>query len=89
MRLAGDSRSWWTIKTILRTHERVTIEYVSKDDEGFRYNNTVRVNSRLEPEHLEIYTKLGLSGKPLERRRLTCQIGSDHTIGLTPCEGLI
>lgn len=79
LRLAGDSRSWWTIKTILRTHERVTIEYVSKDDEGSRYNNTVRVNSRLEPEHLEIYTKLGLSGKPLERRRLTYQIGSDHT----------
>jgi transposase len=79
LRLAGDSRSWWTIKTILRSHERITIEYVSKDDEGILYNNTVRVNSRLEPEHLEIYTKLGLSGKPLERRRLTCQIGSDHT----------
>ncbi len=79
LRLAGDSRSWWTIKTILRTHERITIEYVSKDDGGILYNNTIRVNSRLEPEHLEIYTKLGLSGKPLERRRLTCQIGSDHT----------
>ena len=79
LRKAGDSRSWWTIKTILRSHERITIEYVSKDDEGNRYNNTVRVNSRLEPEHLEIYTKLGLSGKPLERRRLTYQIGSDHT----------
>ena len=84
LRLAGDSRSWWTIKTILRTHERMTIEYVSKDDEGIRYNNTLRVNSSLEPEHLEIYTKLGLSGKPLERRRLTRQIGSDHTPGQLP-----
>ncbi len=79
LRLTGDSRSWWTIKTILRNHERITIEYVSKDDEGALRNNTVRVNSRLEPEHLEIYAKLGLSGKALERRRLTCQIGSDHT----------
>jgi hypothetical protein len=28
------------------------------------------VNSRLEPEHLEIYRMFGLSGVPLPRRRL-------------------
>jgi len=86
LRLAGDSRSWWTIKTTLRTHERITIEYVSKDDEGTRYHNTVRVNSRLEPEHLEIYRKLGLSGEPLERKRYTCKIGRGHTPKLNPLE---
>ena len=79
LRLAGDSRSWWTIKTTLRTHERITIEYISKDDEGNRYNNSVRVSSRLEPEHLEIYTKLGLAGEPLERKRYTRKIGRGHT----------
>lgn len=78
MRLAGDSRSWWTIKTILCTHERMTVEYISKDDKGFRYNNKLRLNSRLEPEHLEIYTKLGLSGRSLARRLLIRKIGSDH-----------
>jgi len=76
LKTAGDSRSWWTIKTILRTHERMTIEYISKDDAGIRYNNTLRLNSRLEAAHLEIYTKLKLSGKPLGRRLLTRQIGS-------------
>ena len=76
LRLAGDSRSWWSIKTILRTHERMTIEYISKDEEGTHYHNTLRLNSRLEPEHLEIYTKLGLSGKPIERRLLARKIGS-------------
>ena len=78
LRLAGDSRRWWTIKTILRSHERMTIEYISKDAEGTRYNNTLRLNSRIEREHLEIYTKLGLSGRPLARRLLTRKIGSDN-----------
>jgi len=78
LRLAGDSRSWWTIKSTLRTHERMTIEYISKDEEGTRYNNTLRLNSRLEPAHLEIYTKLGLTGKPIARRLLTQKIGSEN-----------
>jgi transposase len=79
LRLAGDSRSWWTIKTILRTHQRMSIEYVSKDGEGTRRHNTLRLNSRVEPEHLEIYTKLGLSPTPLGRRLLTRKIGSDNS----------
>lgn len=78
LKLAGDSRSWWTIKTTLRTHQRITIEYISKDAEGTRYHNTARLNSQIEPEYLEIYTKLGLSGRPLRRRKLTRKIGSDN-----------
>ena len=78
LRLAGDSRSWWTIKTTLGTHERMTIEYISKDEEGTRYNNTLRINSRVEAAHLEIYTKLGLNGTPIGRRLLTRKIGSDN-----------
>lgn len=84
LKLAGDSRSWWTIKTILRTHQRMTIEYISKDEDGRCCNNTLRLNSRLEPAHLEIYTKLGLSGKPLGRRMLTRKIGSDNTASQSP-----
>ena len=84
LKLAGDSRSWWTIKTILRTHQRVTIEYISKNEDGTLNNNTLRLNSRLEPEHLEIYTKLGLSGNPLGRRLLTRKIGSDNTASQVP-----
>jgi transposase len=78
LKCAGDSRSWWTIKTTLSTHQRMTVEYISKDDEGIRYINSLRTNSRLEPAHLEIYTKLGLSGRPLSRRLLTRKIGSDN-----------
>jgi len=78
LKLSGDSRSWWTIKTTLSTHERMTVECISKDHEGIFYNNKLRTNSRLELEHMEIYTKLGLSGRPLSRRLLTRKIGSDN-----------
>ena len=86
LRLAGDSRSWWTIKTILRTHQRMSVEYVSKDAEGTRYHNTLRLNSRVEPEHLEIYAKLGLSATPLGRRLLTRKIGSDNSERQVPVQ---
>ena len=56
----------------------MTVEYISKDAEGSRFLNTLRTNSRLEPAHLEIYTKLGLSGRPLNRRLLKRKIGSDN-----------
>ena len=88
LKLAGDSRSWWTIKTTLCTHERITIEYVSKDEEGILYHNTVRVSSRLEPEHVEIYRKLGLSGEPLKRKRYSRQISRGHTPKLTPLKAV-
>lgn len=78
MKIAGDLRSWWSIKTTLSSHERVSVEYISKDIGGIRYHNTLRTNSRLEPGHLEIYTKLGLSGRPLTRQLLTRKISSDH-----------
>jgi len=77
LRLTGDTRSWATIKSVLKTHQRMTIEYESKDEQGFRYHNTHRINSRPEPAHLEIYTRLGLSAVPLARRTLTRKISSD------------
>lgn len=79
LRLAGDSRGWWTIKTILRSHQRMSVEYVSKDAEGTCSHNTLRLSSRVEPEHLAIYAKLGLSPTPLGRRLLTRKIGSDNS----------
>jgi transposase len=78
LKCAGDSRSWWSIKTTLSTHQRMTVEYISKDSEGTRFLNTLRTNSRLEPGHLEIYTKLGLTGRPLNRRLLKREIGSEN-----------
>ncbi len=70
LRAAGDRRKWPTVCNVLKTHERMTIGYRVKEDDGSIEQKYVRVNSRLEPEHLEIYRIFGLSGVPLPRRRL-------------------
>ncbi len=70
LRLKADNRSWATICNILKTHERSTICYQTKDDDGEIHQQFVRVNSKLETEHLEIYRKFNLSGNPLPRKRI-------------------
>ena len=49
-----------------------------KNEGGIHYHNTLRTNSRMEPEHLEVYTKLGLSGRSLAQQLLTRKISSGH-----------
>ena len=51
LRKGGDTRSWKTIKAVLSTHQRITIEYISKTKEGVLMNNEVRLDSRQEQEH--------------------------------------
>ena len=70
LRQKGDHRSWATIRNVLKTHERLTIGYKQKDEDGTVVQQYVRINSTLEPEHMEIYRKLSLSGKPLPRKRI-------------------
>ena len=70
LRAGGDRRKWPTVCNVLKTHERMTIGYRVKEDDGSIRQRYVRVNSRLEPEYLEVYRMFGLSGIPLPRRRL-------------------
>ncbi len=74
LRQKGDCRSWATIRNILKTHERSTICYQTKDETEQVHQQFVRVSSGLEPEHLEIYRKLKLSGNPLPRKRMEGKI---------------
>ena len=76
LRKGGDTRSWKTIKAVLSTRQRITIEYISKTEEGVLMNNEVRLDSRQEQEHQKIYAMLGLSGKALNRRMTAHQIRS-------------
>jgi transposase len=71
LRAGGDRRKWPTVCNVLKTHERMTIGYRVKEEDGSIRQRSVRVNSRLEPEYLEVYRMFGLSGIPLPRRRLT------------------
>jgi transposase len=70
LRQKGDHRSWHTIRNVLKTHERLTIGYKVKDEDGTVRQQYIRMNSKVEPEHMEIYRKLGLSGRALPRRKL-------------------
>jgi transposase len=70
LRQKGDHRQWDTIRIILKTHERVTIGYKIKEEDGTTRQEYLRLSSKLEPEHLEIYRKLGLSGRALLRKKL-------------------
>ena len=74
LRQKGDYRSWATIRNILKTHERSTICYQTKDEAEQVHQQFVRVGSGLEPEHLEIYRKFKLSGNPLPRKRMEGKI---------------
>lgn len=70
LRLHGDHRSWETIREILSTHKRLTIEYnVKEQKQTIHYH--LNLCSKPEPTHKEIYYRLGLSGVPLSRRYVT------------------
>ncbi|NIA11163.1 MAG: IS1634 family transposase [Nitrospiraceae bacterium] len=66
----GDNRRWRSVCNVLKTHERITISYRVKEDDGTIKQKYVRLNSKLEAEHLEIYRMFGLSGIPLPRKML-------------------
>jgi transposase len=70
LRQKGDYRSWRTIRNVLKTQERLTIGYKQKEENGTVVQQYVRINSTVEPEHMDIYRKLGLSGMPLPRKRI-------------------
>ena len=74
LRYKGDHSSWATIRDRMRTHERVTISYRSKNEEGIIQQEFVRINSTLEPEQAEIYRKLGLNPDPLSRKKFLKQV---------------
>ena len=66
----GDHRKWSSLRNVLKTHERITISYRVKEEDGTIHQKFVRLNSKLEAEHLEIYRMFGLSGVPLPRKVL-------------------
>jgi transposase len=67
LRLHGDRRSWETIREVLSTHKRLTIEYnVKEHEQNIRYH--LNLCSKPEPTHKEVYYRLGLSGIPLGKR---------------------
>lgn len=67
LRLSDDHRSWKTIRDILSTHQRLTVEYNVKEREHVRHSH-IRLCSNAEPEHRQIYKRLNLKEIPLPRK---------------------
>jgi len=65
-----DSRTWETIKNLLKTHNRITISFNKKMPDGKERKQMIRLSTKLEEYHAEIYLKLGLDGVPLPRKLL-------------------
>jgi transposase len=71
LRAAGIHSSWATVRDVMRTHERITISFNMKDEQGEIRNQLLRLNSRLTADQLEIYRALKLSPLPLPRKKLS------------------
>jgi transposase len=67
LRLCGDHRFWATIRDVLSTHQRLTVEYNVKE-QGQVLRNHLRLCSTAEPEHRQIYHSLNLKEIPLPRK---------------------
>ncbi len=70
LRLCAEHRSWTTIRDILSTHQRLTVEYNVKEQDKAQRTH-LRLCSNPEPEHRQIYHLLGLKEVPLPRKILT------------------
>ena len=68
LRKAGDHRSWDTIRKVLSTHQRLTIEYDALGNDKKAHHH-LRLCSLAEPEHQKIYQALGVSSEPLPRKK--------------------
>jgi len=68
LRQHGDHRSWSTIREVLSTHQRLTIECDIKE-QGKVCRQHLRLCSDPEAEHKMIYSRLGLKNTPLPRKK--------------------
>ena len=67
LRQCGDHRSWASIREILSTHQRLTIEYHVKEQNQTQRRH-LRLCSQAEPEHRQIYQRLNLKAVALPRK---------------------
>jgi transposase len=68
LRSHGDHRTWASVRDVLSTHQRLTIEYREKTNHDHQHHH-LRVCSQPEAEHKLIYERLGLDPEPLPRKR--------------------
>ena len=68
LRQCGDHRSWETIRDVLSTHQRLTVEYNVKEQDQVQRHH-LRLCTLAEPDHKQIYQRLGLPDVPLPKKK--------------------
>jgi transposase len=59
LREKGEHREWKTIRSVLSTHQRVTVSVMNKEGESIR----IRLSGNAESCHLDIYNALGVTDR--------------------------
>lgn len=78
LRQHGDYRCWQSLRNVLSTHQRLTLEFEEKTTHGLE-QRFLRFCSKAEVEHKIIYQRLGITSLPLPRKSLKGKkIGSDE-----------
>ena len=66
----GDNRSWDTIRKLLSTHQFITLEYNEHNEERGQKHKYIKMCTKPEPEHCDIYEKLDISNTPIKRIKI-------------------
>lgn len=74
LRQQGDTRSWWTIRNTLSTHQAYTLTYDELSDSQEWIKHHVRATSLPDHDQKYIYSLLALSHTPFKKRKLSLKM---------------
>ena len=74
LRKNGDTRSWWSIRNSLKTHQSFTLNYDELSEDQHWIMHHVRLCSEPEESHLEIYKSLNIKPVPFQKKAISYQM---------------
>ena len=74
LRQRGDTRSWWTIRNALATHQAYTLAYDELSDSQEWVKHHVRSTSLPDHDQKSIYSLLAIPHTPFKKRKLSLKM---------------
>ena len=74
LRQRGDTRSWWTIRNTLSTHQAYTLTYDELSDSQEWIKHHVRSTSLPDHDQKHIYSLLAVPHTPFKKRRISLKM---------------
>lgn len=74
LRQRGDTRSWWTIRNTLATHQAYTLAYDELSDSQEWIKHHVRSTSLPDHDQKHIYSLLAVPHTPFKKRRISLKM---------------